>query len=320
MHKAKSDFARVAVVQAEPVWLDLEGTVGKTCGLIQEAAVGGAKLIAFPECWIPGYPSWIWSRPVDPEMTLLYAKNAIALESPQMKRIQNSAAEHQIVVVLSFTKTRNHSLYISQATISSDGTILMARSKIKATHMERTIFGDAGAECLNTVVDTPAGRVGMLSCWEHTQPLLKYFAYSQNEQIHVAAWPPVWEKTGGELWSVSREGVEALSRTYAIESQSFVLHSTAVLSQSGIDRMRTEGSILMGKPGGGASAIFGPDGVKLSDDLPETVEGLIYADLNLDDIIHSRSFLHLCGHYSRPDLLWLGVDKDVENHVRVKEN
>ncbi|KAK7914533.1 hypothetical protein PG985_012236 [Apiospora marii] len=321
---------RVAVTQAEPEWLDLEAGVEKTCKLIAEAASYGARLISFPECWIPGYPAWIWylltwgggdsrDRPVDPTMIVPYTKNSLVISSAQMDRIRACAAQHQIVVVLGFSENRNNSLYISQAIIGAeDGEILAARSKIKATHAERSVFGDASAECLDSVADTSVGRIGALSCWEHCQPLLKYYTCSQREQIHVAAWPPVYPHQGPELYSMSREGIETLSRTYAIESQTFVLHTSTVLSNKGIERMKTSTGLLMATPGGGCSAVFGPDGRKLSEDIPATEEGIVYADLDLDQIIGSKSFLDLCGHYSRPDLLWLGVDKNMKTHVKDK--
>jgi predicted amidohydrolase len=102
-------------------------------------------------------------------------------------------------------------------------------------------------------------------------------------------------------------GARNLAQTYAIESQSFVLHTTAVLGQSGIDIMGTESGVLFSKTGGGSSAIFGPDGRQLSEDLPESTEGIIYADLETDAVLRAKSFIDVCGHYSRPDLLWLGV-------------
>ncbi|KAK7942603.1 carbon-nitrogen hydrolase [Apiospora aurea] len=309
---------RVAVTQAEPVWLDLDATVEKTCALVAEAASNGARLISFPECWIPGYPAWIWDRPVDPEMIVAYTRNSLSLESAQMDRIRASAAAHQMVVVLGFGENRQGSLYISQAVIDEDGEVRTTRSKLKATHMERTVFGDASAECLAGVTETAVGRVGALNCWEHCQPLLKYHMYTQREQIHVSAWPPVDPHQGPELWSMSREGVENLSRTYALESQSFVLHTTTVLGMAGIERMKTQNSMLMATPGGGCSAVFGPDGRKLTTDIPGGEEGIVYADLDFDAIIMAKSFLDLCGHYSRPDLLWLGVDKAVKNVVREK--
>lgn len=120
---------------------------------------------------------------------------------------------------------------------------------------------------------------------------------------------------GKELISRILIGVQAIASTYAIESQAFVLHTTAVISQTGIYRILQPGS-LMSSPGGGKSAIFAPDGRKLSTDLPGTEEGVIYATLGLDSILKSRAFIDVCGHYSRVDLLWLGVDRDFKKCVR----
>lgn len=128
-------------------------------------------------------------------------------DGPEMARIQQCAADNDITVVLGFSENFHNTLYISQAIIDSDGKLLAVRRKIKATHMERTIFGDASGDALTSVADTKVGRVGALSCWEHIQPLLKYYLYSHREQIHVAAWPPLHPyKDEKELWSMSREG------------------------------------------------------------------------------------------------------------------
>ncbi|OBS26092.1 hypothetical protein FPOA_00036 [Fusarium poae] len=311
---------RVAVTQAEPKWLDLQGSVEKTCAFITDAAKNGAELVAFPECWITGYPAWIWSRPVDPDLTCRYIKNSLRTDGPEMAKIQQCAADNNIVVVLGFSENSHNTLYISQAIIDSNGQILTLRRKIKATHMERTIFGDASGDALNSVVDTGVGRVGALSCWEHTQPLLKYYLYNQREQIHVAAWPPLYPyRSEKELWSMTKEGGRCLSQTYAVESQSFVLHATSIISEQGLKTMGTEGSLIMGSPGGGSSAIFGPDGRVISQDLPENEEGIIYATLDVDEILKSKSFLDVCGHYSRPDMLWLGVSAEVKKHVQHRD-
>ena len=114
-------------------------------------------------------------------------------------------------------------------------------------------------------------------------------------------------------------GVQNLSQTYAIESATFVLHCTSVMTQSGIDAMDTSSSPLFAKPGGGYSAIFGPDGRRFSEPIPADQEGIVYADLPMDLLITMRSFVDCVGHYSRPDLLWLGVDKREKKHVRSEE-
>jgi predicted amidohydrolase len=261
------------------------------------------------------------ARPLDPPLATIYIANSLRVPSEQLTRIQNTAAKHKITVVLGFAENIHSSLYISQAIISSSGELRTTRKKLKPTHMERTIFGDAAdAEaCLRSVVDTPVGRVGALSCWEHIQPLLKYHTISQREAIHVAAWPPVSSFDGSTPWSMSAEGTSSISQTYAIESQSFVLHTTAVLTQAGIERMALQQGGLMNKPGGGASAVFAPDGRKISTDIPEDQEGIIYADLDFEEVSRARMLVDVCGHYSRPDLLWLGVEGGRRGCVRGDE-
>jgi nitrilase len=314
---------RVAVTQAEPEWLDLAASVTKTNKLIAEAASNKAQLVAFPECWIPGYPCWIWSRPVDFELGTIYIKNSLKVDSPEMQAIAACAKEHNIAVMLGFSENDNNSLYISQALISANGEIIMRRRKVKPTHMERTVFGDGSGNSLRNVVAVPGvGRVGALACWEHTQPLLKYHTYLQREDIHVAAWPPLDPHPGGPaLWSMSTEGCASLSQTYAVESASFVLHCTAVFTEKGIEAMGTKGGALFTAPGGGCSAVFGPDGRRLvGGEGSSTEEKMLVIDLDMDLILASRQFVDCSGHYSRPDLLWLGVDDSEKRHRIARED
>lgn len=204
-----SNTVKVAVTQHEPLWFDLAGTVDKTCRLIEEAAANGARLIAFPEVWVAGYPAWIWARPVDPPLAFQYIKNSLSYDSPEMDKICAAARSAKIAVVLGFSENDHNSLYISQCTISASGEIIMKRRKFKPTHMERTVFGDAGGASLNNVVEVEGvGRVGALACWEHMQPLLKYHTTSLREQIHIAAWPPIhsFEEGSEGLFSMTAEG------------------------------------------------------------------------------------------------------------------
>jgi nitrilase len=325
---------RVAVTQHEPVWLDLQGTVDKTCKIIAEAASEGAKLVAFPECWIPGYPAWIWSRPVDFELGVKYVENSIAIGLPEFKQIQDAAAENGISVALGFSERSGNSVYIAQALIGDTGDILMKRRKMKPTHMERTIFGDASGDCLAQVVKLPMGvSVGGLSCWEHIQPLLKYYTFSQGEQVHVAAWPPLDpcpDESPG-LYSMSADGCRTLSQTYAMEAQSFVLHCVTVLTEKGYDTMGTKGAPIMGSPSIGNSCVIGPDGRLLTPKEHQNEE-LLVVDLDLALVIKNKTFADASGHCksdlmnlmvdadympdSRPDLLWLGADPFLKPVVR----
>ncbi|KAK3071905.1 hypothetical protein LTR53_007782 [Teratosphaeriaceae sp. CCFEE 6253] len=290
---------RVAVTQHEPVWLDLDATVTKTCTLIAAAAASKATLIVFPECWIPGYPAWIWSRPIDFALGTKYVENSLTIGSAQMRRIQDAAATHGVNVGLGFSERDGDSVYIAQALIDAKGEVRMRRRKMKPTHMERTIFGDASGECLASVVELAEGgaRVGSLSCWEHIQPLLKYYTLSQNEQIHIAGWPPLdpFVQDSPGFWSMTAEGCRNLSQTYAAEAGAFVLHCTAVLTEAGIKAMSTAGSPIMGSPIQGSSAIIGPDG-RLLKSAESGAEQLIIADLDMSHITKTKTFADAGGH------------------------
>lgn len=262
------------------------------------------------------------------ELQTRYVYNALPKSSPEMDSLLAAAKENSIAVVMGFAeRTPSNSTYIAQAIISPQGALALHRRKIKPTHMERTLYGDGSGDDLASVVELDFGepvgkiKVGTLACWEHTQPLLKYHAISQGPVIHVAMWPPIDPTTGPQhpgLWSMTKEGCQNLSQTFAIEAASYVLHCTAVCSSKGIEVMRTQQGLQCREPGGGHSCVIGPDGrvlsVPLGDGDPAT-EGIVYAELDLSKVVATKAWLDTVGHYSRPDLLWLGVDKKQKPHV-----
>ncbi|KAL3479544.1 carbon-nitrogen hydrolase [Aspergillus californicus] len=308
---------KAAISQAEPLWFDLEEAVNRTIELIEEAAQNDASLIAFSEIWIPGYPNFLWGGTYSENIPLVqkYIKNSMSAHGPEMLRIRQAAAQNSIHVVLGFSeRTASTSLYMAQVLIDDHGDVLLHRRKIKPTHLERTMFGDSTGDSLTTVADTKLGRIGMLNCWEHLQPLLKYHTYAQNEQVHIAAWPYNNESRGNEPWSVCNEANEVVaSRMYAIEGGSFVLVTNQSVSEAGMKK-NTEGhaansqSFACGGAGGGAAAVFAPDGRQLTAPSDPTLDGLIYCDIDLDMIDAAKTLADPVGHYSRPDLLRLVVD------------
>lgn len=239
-----------------------------------------------------------------------------------MEQIKATAKKHSIAVVLGFSeRSPSDSVYIAQAIISPQGDLALHRRKIKPTHMERTIYGDGSGGDLTNVVELDFGaplgkiKVGALACWEHTQPLLKYHSITQGEAIHISMWPPIDPSIGVDhpgLWSMTADGCQNLSQTYAIESGAYVLHSTSVCTQKGIEILGTQSGLSCRQPGGGHSCIIGPDGRRLTPPLGDgkaDTQGIVYGDLDLTKIVATRGWLDTVGHYSRPDLLWLGVDK-----------
>ena len=294
---------KVAVVQAAPVFLDLDATVEKGIAFIEEAAGNGARLIGFPETWIPGYPWWIWlESPIGGlRFVQRYHENSLRKDSPQSQKLCDAARKNNIVVVMGASERDGGSLYIAQFFIDSDGALLDVRRKLKPTHVERTVFGDGHGNNLR-VYDTELGRIGGLCCWEHLQPLSKYAMYAQNEQIHIGAWP-TFSLYRDKAYSLGPELNMAVSSVYAAEGQCYFLAPCGVISEDMVELMAdtpTKQELL--PSGGGHAMVFGPDGAPLCDYLDENAEGLLYADIDLGAISIAKSFADPAGHYSRPDV------------------
>lgn len=305
------ETVRVAAVQAEPIWLDRARTVDKTVALIEQASSRGAQLVAFPETFIPGYPWWIWLDTPAAGMALVprYAANSMARDGEEMNVLCAAARKNQIQVVLGFSEYAGGSLYMAQAFIGQDGELTAVRRKLKPTHVERSVFGEGDGSDLQ-VHDTPLGRVGALNCWEHLQPLTKYAMYSMGEEIHVGAWPSFSVYRGGAR-ALGPEVNTAASLMYAVEGQVFVVAPCAVVGQGAHDFFcDTEHKRQLLQLGGGFARIYGPEGTPLAEPLPETEEGLLVADLDPALIAIAKSAADPVGHYARPDVLRLQINRN----------
>ena len=222
---------RAAAVQAAPVFLDLDASIDKAIDLIAEAAAKGAKLVAFPETWLPGYPWFIWldSPAWGMQFIQRYHDNSLVYGSPQAERLMKAAKDHAIMVVMGHSEKAGGSLYMAQWIIDAEGHTVAQRRKLKPTHVERTIYGEGDGSDL-TVYDTALGRIGALCCWEHLQPLSKYAMYAQSEPLHIAAWPSFSLYRGGACALVA-EVNNAASRIHAVEGRCFVLAPRATGSK-----------------------------------------------------------------------------------------
>lgn len=300
------NIVKVACVQAAPVFLNLTATVDKTIALMKQASEQGAELIAFPETWIPGYPWFLWldSPAANFPFVFQYHQNSMMLDSEHAKKIAQAAKDFNIYVVLGFSEKDQGSLYISQWIIDNTGKTVGNRRKLKATHIERTLFGESDGSSIKTY-NTPIGRIGALCCWEHLQPLTRYAMYSQHEQIHIAAWPS-FSLYKQQTAALSAEVNNAASRLYAAEGQCFVLAPCAIVSQEMVDLLCTdETKKQLLTVGGGYARIYGPDGGDLVEPLPENEEGLLFASLDLSMIAMAKVAADPVGHYSRPDVFTL---------------
>ena len=307
---------RVAAVQAAPVFLDLDAAIDKTIRLMKEAADKGVELIAFPETWIPGYPWWIWLN--SPAMGMQYVQryndNSLVVGSAEFDRLGQAAREFGIWLSLGFSERAGGSLYIAQALFDDRGNVVKTRRKLKPTHVERTVFGEGDGSDL-AVMPTAIGNVGMLACWEHLQPLSKYAMYAQNEQIHIGAWPS-FSLYRGAANALGAEVNNALSLVYAVEGQCFVIAPCGTVSKEMHAQLCTDDlqrQLLL--PGGGFARIYGPDGTSLGEPLPETEEGLVIADIDLGTISLSKAAADPAGHYARPDVTRLLLNKTPGDRV-----
>jgi aliphatic nitrilase len=301
---------RAAAVQAEPRWLDLQAGVKQVADLAAEAASNGAKIIAFPEAFIPGYPWWIWLDAPAWGMRLVpaYAENSMTRDGEEMAAVAAAAAANDIHIVLGFSERAGGSLYMAQAVAAPDGTVHVRR-KLKPTHVERSVFGEGDGSDI-AVYDTVLGKVGALCCWEHLQPLTKYAMFSQGEQIHVASWPS-FSLYRGAAQALGAEVNNAASLMYAVEGQTFVLAPCAVIGQAAHDLFcDTDAKKRLLLQGGGFARIYGPEGSPLAGPLDEAAEGILYADLDFSMISIAKSAADPVGHYSRPDVFRLLFNRE----------
>jgi len=304
-----TDTYRVAAVQAEPAWLDLDTGVEKTISLIGQAADAGAALVAFPETWLPGYPIFLWLGSVAGQMPYIarYHANSMTVDGYHLTAIRQAARRYGVTVALGYSEKDHGSLYMAQTLIGADGSVLLHRRKLKPTHVERSLFGESDGSHLR-VVGTELGRLGALCCWEHLQPLSKYAMYSQHEQIHIAAWP-AFGLYRGIAQQLSLESNMAATQTYALEGGCYVVAATQVISDAGIDVFaQTDEQRALVSPGWGAARIFGPDSAPLGEPLDGHAEGVLVADVNLALIDLAKNAADPAGHYARPDVTRLLLD------------
>lgn len=317
----KQTIYKVAAIQAAPIFLDLEKSVDKAITLIEEAAKNGAKLVTFGETWLPGYPWWIWlDAPVmGMQYVQRYFENSMEIGSDQHHRLCEAARLNKIYVGCGFSERAGGSLYIAQMLIDDTGETIATRRKLKPTHVERTVYGNGDGSDLK-VHDTNIGRIGALACWEHLQPLSKYAMYSQDEQIHFAAWPGFslyTDKAHALGWEVNT----AASKIYAVEGSCFVVAPTAMVSKEMQDMLcDTDFKKELLPIGGGYARIYGPDGSPLAEPLPHTEEGILYADIDLGMIALAKGAADPAGHYARPDVTQLLFNPNPQRPVVMKED
>jgi predicted amidohydrolase len=305
----------VALVQAPPVFLNLAASIDKALGLIDQAARQGARLIVFPETWLPGYPVWLdeapgsamWGHAPAERMFKRLFDNAPTLDGPELARLAQAAAERRVEVVIGLHERLGASLYNTMLFIDAEGGRRIHR-KLTPTFNERLIWAQGDGSTLQAF-PRDYGVLGGLVCWEHWMPLTRAAMHAQTETVHVAQWPAV-----GEMHQIA-------SRQYAFEGQCFVLASGCVLTRDdaleGFNSLPSPDPVarelLETIPGDrvflkdGGSAVIAPNGSYVIGPVHQD-PCTLFADLDLSLVGPGRMYLDTAGHYARPDVFELRVD------------
>jgi nitrilase len=310
MSEPQSRVIRVAAAQLAPDFTSRDGTIDKCLAAIEEAATREARLIVFPETFVPYYPYFSFVRPpaqAGKEHMQLY-EWAVEVPSPATARIAEAARKHGMVIVLGINERDHGSLYNAQLIFGADGQLLLKRRKLTPTYHERMIWGQGDASGLK-VVQTPLGRIGALACWEHYNPLARYALMTQHEEIHCAQFP------GSMVGQIFADQLEVTLRHHALESGCFVVNATGWLHEEQIAAITSDAGLQKALRGGSLTAIITPEGNHVVPPLTEG-EGVLVADLDMSLIVKRKRMMDSVGHYARPELLSLQIDDRPASPVR----
>ena len=300
-----SNFVKVAAAQVSPHFLNKEKTIEKACKVIREASNNGAKLIVFPEAFVSGYPDWTWLIPNHQSATLnqLYAdllENAISIPDESTTILCEVARENEIYVIIGInernSESSNTSLYNSLLYIDDQGEIMGVHRKLIPTGGERLIWSQGDGSTLHTF-ETKLGKLGGLICWEAFMPLARNAMYQKGIQIFAV---PTWDKSS--KWLLS-------ARYFAKEGGMFVISVCQAFKKDDIpDKYEFKSLYPADRDwvNSGNSCIINPKGDIIAGPL-EKEEGILYADLDLSEIISSKRLFDVTGNYSRPDVFTFDV-------------
>lgn len=308
---------KIALVQTPPVYLNRTETLNRAGEIAAEAAGAGARIIVFPETWIPGYPIWLdeapkaalWDYPPAKRLYAYLAENSLEIPGEDFQQLRETARQNQVYLIVGIHERSGGTLYNTTVFFEPDGDYKIHR-KLTPTYTERLVWGVGDGSTLN-VLETPYGILGGLICWEHWLPLARAAMHAKHEVIHTAQFPTVHERH------------QIASRHYAFEGQCFVLASGGVLRKTDVlegfeslgtgDREVFELLDSMDKDllQRGGSAVIGPDISYLVEPVFED-PATVYGELELDLVKQGRLLLDTDGHYSRPDVFELRVN-DREN-------
>ncbi|MEM7111058.1 MAG: carbon-nitrogen hydrolase family protein [Chloroflexota bacterium] len=319
------DELTVGIAQIAPVWLNRDGTLAKIIDYTAQAADAGCQLVTFGEALLPGYPIWLdWTdgsrfdSPVHKRIHAHYVDQAIQIEAGHLEPLQKVAAQRNIAVYVGTieraTNRGGHSIYCSLVYIDSEGVIQSVHRKLMPTYEERLTWSTGDGHGLRTH-KLGAFTLGGLNCWENWMPLPRAALYGMGEDLHVAVWPGGERNTRRTTQFLAREG-----RSYVLAASGFMRLTDFPTDTPHLDIIMADmhQEVTDGILSNGGSGIAGPDGEWIVEPVVDE-EKLIVATLNHRRVREERQNFDPAGHYSRPDVTKLIVDRRRQSTIEIIE-
>jgi len=300
---------KVAAIQAAPVLFNREASVEKACQLIQEAASQGAQILLFPEAFIPAYPRGlsfgmvVGSRSSEGRRTWqMYWNNAVELPGPQTEALGKAARQAGVYLAIGVierdTEFSQGTLYCTLAYFGPDGKLIGKHRKLKPTGAERLIWGEGDGSTL-TILDTEFGKMGGLICWENYMPLARMAMYGKGVELYLAP-----TADARETWQPTLRHIACEGRCFVLGCNQFVTKDMYPNALEGISELDTQPEVMCR----GGSVIISPSGEVLAGPLYDR-EGILHAELDMEEIIRGKVDFDVVGHYARPDVFQLIVNE-----------
>jgi nitrilase len=312
-------MTKLAIVQKPPIFLDKEKTIAKAVKSVHEASANKADLVVFTEAFIPGYPTWIWRlRPggdfgLSEELHERLLSNAVSMASNDLDPLYEAARELEVTIVCGIeerdSQLSQSTLYNSMVVIGADGSLLNKHRKLMPTNPERMVWGFGDATGLKAV-ETPAGRISTLLCWENYMPLARYALYAQGVEIYIAPTYDSGENWIGSLQHIAREG-----RCWVVGCGNLMRASDLPEDFPGKDTLYPDAEEWVNP---GDSVVIAPDGEIVAGPMHKET-GILYCEIDLEKARIAKRALDVTGHYSRPDIFQLHVNCQPQSPVKFQD-